>query len=262
MPPDEKRTVRKIVPHPDRDSRGYSSEGGDAEPIGPAPHPSSRQLLPYEVHDATAFGRVAVSLESHSKEVHMPSVVKPITLAQYQALITGIPNYCATTTFSVASQTFTAPQAVALIQTVINASAAVNAARAAWRAALLAQEKVITGDAKVANEIRESVALMFSNAPTTLSALAIVPRKLPKPLTGAARAAATAKADATRKARGTTSKQQKALISGNVTGVTITPVTTALGSAPAATAPIAPSPASPTTSGGVAAAPAAPVTHS
>lgn len=48
--------------------------------------------------------------------------------------------------------------------------------------------------------------------PTTLAALAIVPRKTPKPLSVEALAARTAKADATRKARGTTSKKQKAAI--------------------------------------------------
>ncbi len=47
----------------------------------------------------------------------------------------------------------------------------------------------------------------------------------PKPLSAEARAAATAKARATRKARGTTGKKQKSSITGDVTGVTITPVT-------------------------------------
>jgi hypothetical protein len=50
---------------------------------------------------------------------------------------------------------------------------------------------------------------------------------VPKPLSAEARAAATAKARATRKARGTTGKKQKSTITGDVTGVTITPVVSA-----------------------------------
>ena len=175
------------------------------------------------------------------------STSKLLTQAQFQALITGIPIYCPNATFSVAGRTFTAPQAVAFIASVLNASVAVTATRAAWLAALKAEEATIAGDGQVARELREDVALMFSNAPTTLSAFAIEPRKKPKPLTAAARAAATAKAEATRKARGTTSKKKKALISGNVLGVNITPFTSS-GEAPTAT-PTATSPVTPATGG-------------
>jgi len=79
----------------------------------------------------------------------------------------------------------------------------------------------------------EVLALEFKNAPTTLTALGVTPRKKPAPLTSEVLAAKAAKARATRKARGTTSKKQKAQITGNVSGVTITPVRTP---APAPTA--------------------------
>ena len=69
-------------------------------------------------------------------------------------------------------------------------------------------------------DVREVVELMFKSSAPTLADLATVPRKAPKPLSGEARAAATAKA--TRVVRGTTSKKQKALLTGNVTGVSIT----------------------------------------
>ena len=154
-------------------------------------------------------------------------MTRPTTpsFAQLQALILGLPEYCASTVFSVSGQTLTATQAVAFLTTVQNAGAAIAASRAAWRAAILAAEKSNAGDGLVAREIRQAVTLQFSNAPTTLNALAITPHKKPKPMTGAARAAAAAKAAATRLARGTESKKKKALISGNVTGVVITPTT-------------------------------------
>jgi len=155
----------------------------------------------------------------------MASKSIPLTQAQLQALISGIPEYCASTIFNVAGQTFTAAQAVAFLTTVQNAGTAIAASRAAWKAAIQASEKNNAGDGVVAHEIREAVALQFSNAPTTMNAFAIAPRKKAKPLTVEARAAATAKARATRLARGTASKKKKAAISGDVTGVTITPTT-------------------------------------
>ena len=170
--------------------------------------------------------------------------------AQLQALITGIPTYCANTIFSVAGQTYTAPQAVAFLTTVLDASTGRTAARAALVAAMQAEEKVLAQDGQVAREIRDSIALMFSNVPPALSAFEIVPRKMPKPLSVEERALATAKARATREARGTTSKKKKARVTGGVTGVTITPVMSASPSAQAATPPATASSATPATSSG------------
>ena len=61
------------------------------------------------------------------------------------------------------------------------------------------------------------------------------PPKARTPLTSAEKTAAAAKAKATRAARGTTSKKAKLKVTGNVTGVTVTPIT-APAAPPAATA--------------------------
>ena len=61
-----------------------------------------------------------------------------------------------------------------------------------------------------AKGIRDTVGLMFSNNPTILDTFKIAPRKPRTPLTAAARLAATEKAKATRLARGTMGKKQKA----------------------------------------------------
>jgi hypothetical protein len=155
----------------------------------------------------------------------MASRAKLLTQTQYQALITSIPKYCTNTVFSVAGQTFTATQAVALVQSLLDASAATAAAKSAAKEAVAAEEATITENARLAKGIRESVELTYCDSPTTLTAFDIQPRKSPKPLSTEARAAATAKLRATRAARGTTSNKEKATISGDVTGVTITPVT-------------------------------------
>ncbi len=76
-------------------------------------------------------------------------------------------------------------------------------------------------------------------------------------LPGEGTAAAVAKATATRKARGTTSKKQKLAIKGNVIGVNVTPVTAPPVATPPAPAqePVSPAPTAPST-----AAPAATTT--
>ncbi len=79
---------------------------------------------------------------------------------------------------------------------------------------------------RILDGIREVIGLAYATSPTPLQTLGITPRKKPAPLSVEALAAAKAKAKATRAARGTTSKKQKALITGNVTGVNITPVVT------------------------------------
>lgn len=174
-----------------------------------------------------------------------------LTEAQLRALITSLPVYCASTLFTLSGVTYTSTQLVTVITALLDASTALTAERAAMKAALLAREKSITQNGAVVREVRDTLTLMFNNVPATLSAFAIAPRKARKPLTAEARAAATAKLRATRKARGTTSKKQKAQISGNVTGVSITPITGSADPAPTATtAAAAPNPVTPGTSNG------------
>lgn len=88
----------------------------------------------------------------------------------------------------------------------------------------------------------------FGNQPDVLADFGIPPKKARTPMTTEQKAASKAKAEATREARGTKGPKAKLAITGNVTGVTVTPVT-----APAVPAPSpSPSPAAP------APAPAAP----
>jgi hypothetical protein len=166
----------------------------------------------------------------------MTRSINPLTLNEYKALVAGIPTYCPNAIFTVAGQTFTATQAVTFIQAVLNAVASTATAKGAWKDAIAAEEKLVAQDGTTVKEIRNNIASMFSNALNTLTAFEIAPRKPYVPLTAAKRAAATAKAAATRLARGTTSKKQKATVVGNVTGVVITPTT---GSTPSAAVPTA-----------------------
>jgi len=200
------------------------------------------------------------------------STINPLTITEYQALIAGIPKYCPNAIFTVAGQTFTASEAVTFITSLLNAASAVATAKTGWKDARLAEETLVASDLPIVKAIRENLATMFSNNTTTLAAFEIAPKKPRQPLSAEARAAATAKARATRIARGTTSKKQKAEVSGDVTGVTITPVVaksaTSASSAPQPSTPVATSatgasstvstPATPAASGGAAPAASAP----
>ena len=77
--------------------------------------------------------------------------------------------------------------------------------------------------------------MSFANQPTVLAGLGLAPRKPRTPLTAEQLAARVAKAKATREARGTKGSKQKAAIVGNVTGVSISPLT-APAAVPATTA--------------------------
>ena len=191
----------------------------------------------------------------------MSSPITQLTLSEYQALVSGIPKYCPKAIFTVAGQTFTANQAVTFITSVLNAVSAVASAKTGWKDARLAEEQVLAQDGATVKAIRENIGLMFSNNTTTLAAFEIAPKKPRQPLSAAARAAATAKAKATRIARGTVSKKQKSELTGGVTGVTITPVTSS-SSKTTATSPSAGAPAAATTSTAVASATAPTATPS
>jgi hypothetical protein len=147
-----------------------------------------------------------------------------LSVAEYQALITGIPKYLENATFMVASQTFTAAEAVALFQALHDSSAAVVAAKAMWKQLALAEDAAEAHDGAIARDLRRVVARAFSNAPATLQAFMLSPRKKREPLSAEARLVATAKARATRVARGTLGTAQRAAIRGNVVGVTVTPI--------------------------------------
>ena len=83
--------------------------------------------------------------------------------------------------------------------------------------------------------VRNIVVAKLGKSSPQLTTYGFSPRKVAqtKALT---KAASQVKAEATRKARGTVGKKQKLTISGNVTGVTITPITSAPSTEPAAPA--------------------------
>ena len=84
----------------------------------------------------------------------------------------------------------------------------------------------------------------FGNSPDILADFGLQPKKVRVPLTALQKAAAAAKRKATREARGTKGPKAKLAVTGNVTGITVTPITS--GTAPEPAAP--PSPTAPSAS--------------
>lgn len=153
----------------------------------------------------------------------------------------------ATLTFGVGS--FTPAQLLAQLSLLVTLRQAVVAAQAVVKAKL-------ADEAAQAPTIRATlvafvafVRQMYANQPDVLADFGLVPRKAATPLTAEQRAAANAKRKATLAARGIVGKQKRKAVKGDVTGVTVTPTTTAQPAAPAVSTPPAPAPAGGTTGG-------------
>jgi hypothetical protein len=171
---------------------------------------------------------------------------KAAALALVQALIAGTLKHYPNGTFTLGNTTYTTASLVALLQSLANTMIALNVAQLGAKDALATQQGTKATVGPVVEAYQRFVQAAFSNATTTLADFGLAPPKVRTPLTAAQLAARAAKAAATREARGTTSKKKKLAITGNVTGVTVTPITAPTAAPPSAqtvsTAPSAPIP--------------------
>jgi len=162
---------------------------------------------------------------------------KAAALAQVLALIAGTQKHFPNGSFTIGSTTYTTASLVQVLQGLANTMAALNAAQAGAKDALAAEQGAETTVGPIVRAHRRLVLAAFANATQTLADFGVAPPKVRTPLTTEQKAAAAAKAKATRLARGTTSKKQKLAVTGNVTGVTVTPVTAPTAAPPAAPVP-------------------------
>jgi hypothetical protein len=160
------------------------------------------------------------------EEDPMPSTSRNTQIQRAQAISNGLQKYCTGMTFMLGGKQYTVAELVALANAIVAAGTAVTQAKEAYHDAIVAEAQAMKSDGAVLEQLRESLAVSFSNSSPTLAALEITPRKANKPLTVAQLAAREAKAKATRAARGTTGKKEKQAIKGSVTGVDIVPITT------------------------------------
>jgi len=151
---------------------------------------------------------------------------KAATLTFLQALSTGLQLHLPNGTFTIGSAPYTTASLITLLKSLIDAITAVNSAEATAKDAVAKLNALKVSAVPVLLALRRILVAMYSGTTQTLTDFGITPPKAHAPLTAAQLAARAAKAKATRAARGTTSKKQKAAVKGNVTGVVVTPVTT------------------------------------
>ncbi len=171
-------------------------------------------------------------------------------LARDNGLIAGLPKRLGNQGLLVDGTSYTAATAVPLIQKRVDALAGVVSAEAAYKAAVKAANATLSATAATVSGLVEAIYVGFGDDPAALADFNLPARKKGT-MSPQERIAAAAKAKATRAARHTTGTKQKAAITGNVTGVTITPVVAA-GTTPTATS----TPAATAGGSGQAAAPA------
>ncbi len=175
-----------------------------------------------------------------------------------QALIAGTNKHFPNGTFTLGNTAYTTATLLQVLQGLADALTALAAAQLGAKDALTAKQAMEAKVEPVIHAYRRFLHAAFVNATQALGDFGLEPYKAPAPRTAEQKAAAAAKAKATREARGTTSKKQKLAVKGNVTGINVTPVT----STPAATsAPAAPAtPPQPAPTASPEPAPAAPAT--
>lgn len=146
-------------------------------------------------------------------------------LAQVQALMAGMQKHFPSGTFTLEGASYTTVTLLQTLGSLADALSGVLAAHAGLKASLLTLAKVAATIGPVEKACRGFVVAAYGNSPQQLADFGVPPRKQPAPRTSEQKAAAAAKAKATRIAQGTKSRKQKLAVKGDLTGVAITPVT-------------------------------------
>src|SRR5580692_1232167 len=159
---------------------------------------------------------------------------KAAALALLQALIAGTQKHFPSGTFTLGNTTYTTASLTQLFQSLITAMAAQTVAQSNAKDAVAATHGLQAQVDPVILIYTRFLQATFASATQTLTEFGLAPRKVPAPRTAEQKAAAAAKAKATREARGTTGKKAKLAVKGNVTGITVTPITVQPAPAPSA----------------------------
>jgi hypothetical protein len=162
-----------------------------------------------------------------------------------QALIAGLQKHYPSGQFTFGNVAYTTAALVTLFQSVITAITNVNAAQASAKDAVASMNGAIATMGPVFLALKNNLQNTYGTTSTTLADFGLEPEKARTPLTVEEKAAAKAKAKATREARGTTGSKQKLAVTGNVVGVTVTPITASPSAQPPAQPATAPANAPP-----------------
>jgi hypothetical protein len=177
----------------------------------------------------------------------MPGSNKTKGTAQAQQLLAGFQKHLASvTSLTLGSVVYTPAQITAALDLLVNLRQAVEAAEAATKAKLATEDAQAPALFSLMAALVQYVKVAYSGSPDVLADFGLEPKKARTPMTAEQKAAANAKRRATREARGITTQAERMAKTGNVVGVTITPVVATTSPAPVVTqAPAAPTPPAP-----------------
>jgi hypothetical protein len=159
---------------------------------------------------------------------------KASALAGIRALIAGTQKHSPNGSLTFGNATFAAASLVQMLQSLADAMVAYDAAHAKANDVLLARRDVAAKVGPVLRAYRRFLVATYGDATETLADYGLKPLKARAPRSVEQKALSAAKSKATRVARGTKGKKQKASIHGVVT-------------TPAATPPAPPAPPKPAT---------------
>jgi hypothetical protein len=146
-------------------------------------------------------------------------------VADVQALIAGTQKHFPNGQFTFGSTVYTTASLVQIFQDLIAAIVAVAPAQATASDVVAARHAMEAKADPVIQAYKSYLRVTFSDAKAQLTDFGMQASKARTPVRPETRLAATAKAKATRIARGTVGKKKKLTIHGDVTGVIVTPVT-------------------------------------
>jgi hypothetical protein len=226
------------------------------QPLTPTPstaQPSTQPAVPTAANSAPAITGVA---KGGGK---IPKVQIQVA---YQALVSGLQStYEPSDTFVIAGQTLTRDEIIARLNAFIALGEATKATRQQWQGAVEAERAGLVAVNSLRQNLRSIVqARLGSKGASGLTAFGFSPAKTAK-RTVTNKATAVAKTTATRAARHTMGKVQKQDITGDVVGITVTPLV-ASAPVPASMQPSTPAtPTGTTPTGSASPAPATPSNH-
>ena len=142
---------------------------------------------------------------------------KASALASVRALMAGTQKHTPNGQLTFGNATYGADSLVQMFQSLVDAMTAHEAAQVKAKDVLLALRDTTAKVSPVLRAYRRFLVATYGNATETLADYGLKPLKARAPRTSEQKAKAAAKIRATRKARGTTSKKQKASVHGVVT---------------------------------------------
>jgi hypothetical protein len=145
--------------------------------------------------------------------------------AAAKQLIAGAEKHLTSTTqVSLLGSSYTPAQVTSTLQSLVTLRSDVDASKASTKAKIANEATQMPALRAYMSAFEAYVKAAFGSSPDVLADFGIIP-KARAPLTVEAKAAAAAKRASTRAARHTLGTKQKKAIKGDVTGVTLTPIT-------------------------------------